>query len=354
MPVVGLSNNECNCHEPAGAIDYQNGVSAEYIDDTEHCVTLNFPLTEIDCESSDIWSLLTRARNKGITNFVASYLQHLNTTMTNKFSGYSDHIGQRPSNFYALNTLKVEDTSVGIFWKPTIYKGVYQHIDQVYLTIDTVGTYTINLINTDEPDVVLHSADIVVTKAGVRKGVNFNYRVNLEDINRPKVYALYYERTSEKPYNTKFSCGCGSDPAWMKRGYMAPYGFKTSDINTLDIDDISRSDYTHGLEVDYSYQCSALSWLCNQGDQFWTETEYGILASKLIAKFSANWLMSAIIGNQPNPYTVISGDLLVSKINTNNEVINDIMPILVQNSNDMTHCYTCKNSGFMKLEKNYF
>jgi|DEB0MinimDraft_4_1074332.scaffolds.fasta_scaffold25200_2 hypothetical protein len=354
IPIVGLSNTECPCHSAAGVVDYQQGTSSEYIDDTEHCVTLNFPLTEIDCESSDIWALLTRARSKGVTNFIASYLQHLNSTMTNKFSGYSDHVGQRPSNFYALNTLTVSDTAVGFYWTPTIYKGVYQHIDKVYLTINTVGTYTVNLINTDEPDVVLHSVDIVVTKAGVRKGVDFNYRVSLEDINRPVVYALYYERTSEKPYNVKFSCGCGSDPAWMKRGYMVPRGFKIDDITALDIDTLFTSDYTHGLEVDYSFQCSALDWLCNQGDEFWTETEYGILAAKLIAKFSANWLMSAILGNQPNPYTVINSDYMLSKIESNTEVINDIMPILVQNSNDMTHCYTCKNSGFMKLEKNYF
>jgi len=98
-----------------------------------------------------------------------------------------------------------------------------------------------NLINTDEPDVVLHSVDIVVTKAGVRKGVDFNYRVSLEDINRPVVYALYYERTSEKPYNVKFSCGCGSDPAWVtiRTSSQCPL-FAPSTVPEVKMDWISR------------------------------------------------------------------------------------------------------------------
>ena len=351
--VIGLSEKDCPCYEskPSRFTSANKTKSNQYIDDTQHCISLLYPTSDAGCKDNNIWDRLKTARKKGVDIFIENYLVAIGSEMTDAFTGLNGTIGEQPRKFGVLTTVNTSKTIVGIHIDPNKYKGLYIYIPNISLTLDTTGSYVVNLVNADDTATVLKKVTVSAV-AGTTVTAVFDYALPLSDRGNEQKYLLYYDRSTAKPYNHKYNCNCSNKaaPDWNRHEYFYAKGFEfkvIGDITTLN----PSSNYSFGLEVEYNLQCSAMDWLCEMHDSFWRHTQYGILAAKIIAKTSANWLMNDILNAvQPNPYSILKEEAIREQMQMNNMLIKDYMPILVSNSDRQLDCYTCRNAPIMRLD----
>lgn len=336
--VIGLSSRDCDClpSKPADFATENASYSGYYVDNSEWSFPLNDDIFS-DCANSNIWQILKDARDEAILDLNAHLLQDISKYQTPRFGNISTTIGEQ--NKYRTNINSLSKDYLGVKITPRHPRGNVLTIRAIGLAIAESNTYTISLVNEDgtvlQSTTVVGGSNTVTTKA-----VTWKYRFT-------KYESLYivYDRLSGFPINSQLYCPTcdGSRPYYTRQ--LDVRGFQSDGYTNAELVVGSTNALSHGLFLDFTYQCDYLEWLCDMYSDYWTTTSFGRLYAKLFQLYASLKLNNKIIkANNINYYTLVKGDDIIAKNQEIMTVLNETVPELAaQLPDDFVDCFSCRN-----------
>ena len=109
-----------------------------------------------------------------------------------------------------------------------------------------------------------------------------------------------------------------------------------------------RKAATYGLRIFANIECDGTTFLCDDHLEF-DKPDYGIVIAKAIQLLSINKLLHSILSSSRiNLFTRSNPDMLIEKIDVNNQLIKDRIEWIAQNLPDtLTDCYNCRRNQIM-------
>lgn len=338
LPLVGLSRKECNCiNNDDRPTDWNESESGYYLDDIGDGLQLSITGSASDCGQGKIWYLLDRARKEGALELIDLLTLQSLSMKANGFQGYPLSFGDTHKHTaYYFPTSPV----VGVEVIPNPKKGGYLKINQIGLFLNTSITITLNIFNSNNLTIPIHSIPVTTT-AGSTTYVNTNYSLPTIDQHGKniKYYFSYNLPTGVLPSNFPTFCGCGSEKrGWMEHAILYK-GFSVPSMLNLYNSDANMSE-AMGIVIYGEMVCEPLSFLC--------EMSNGSVGANIIAKtlqlLQVNKLAQFLLESTDlTRANLLSKETLINKIEINNKkaeaFLKNISTILPATSD----CFGCHN-----------
>ena len=342
--VIGLSRRDCNClpAKPENFDTDNASYSGYYVDNDEWSFPLNDDIF-LNCESSNIWQILKDCRDEAIIDLNAHLLTDISKYQTERFGNISATIGEHQK--YRTNINSLSNDYLGLRITPYNPRGTVFTVRKIGLAIAEAGTYNVKLVNED--GTVLFNQDVsggsnTITEVSVTWKHRFTKKETL--------YILY-DRADGFPINSQLWCPTcnGKKPYYTQT--IKVEGFQSDGITNADLVQGSSNHLSHGLFIDFTYQCDYLEWLCDMYQDYWTSTSFGRLYAKLFQLYASMKINNKIIKtNNINYYTLVKGDDIIAKNAEIVEVLNETVPELAAKlPDDFVDCFTCRNRHNMQI-----
>lgn len=249
--LVGLAPNSISCFVDPEPAAFDTSDSGYYIVDAE------FGLQIIEACEVEGWTILTRAREKGILQFKTDLSAALRTRYGSAISPFSGLIGK----VEGATPLSVTKARAGLRIRiRRMVKGGKVILKKAYLGVDTTATYDLKVTSNDplftEPAEVELSATANQYGSGTTLGL---IELPMWSATCPDSYLEYYisyPLAGAAPLNNKLTC-CGNSQRWAE--HLDVSGFN-SDSDTPTTGNFSSSAY--GLALDAYLSCGELDWVC--------------------------------------------------------------------------------------------
>lgn len=355
--VVGLSSNDCACFETDRPADYNDSLSGYYLDNPEYGFPLQIPQSIQACSTTDVWSVMARARTMGIQQFVTELGANiLGGPFNRKVQPFNDWIGK---NTHSLN-LTNASTWAGIKICPKIFRGTIGKAYQVELYVngrsgDTIALnfYTEAALTTGTP-----SGTVNVTMSG-NKGVatlsgEFVHDFMNDYSQRSPLYVLYQPGAGYPRNNTIKCATCGGKDKWDK--YFAISGVTGTSLT--EIRDMalregsdcllnSPSTYAYGIRINMGASCGN-DWLCQNFD--YENDTWARVMAEAISLYGIKALAGIILQEPgPNKYTQITREEVAFHRDRVGTLLSQRMPWLAQNlPPNATDCFECAEKVMVK------
>lgn len=348
--VVGLSADDCACFEADRPADFNESLSGYYLDSEEYGIPLQIPASIQACSTTDVWSVLDRARSAGITQFVTELgASLLSGPYNKKVSPFNDWIGR---NSHSMN-LSGFSTWTGIKICPKIFRGVIGKTHQLELYVSGRSGDTIAVNFYDEA--ALTSGTPIGTVNVVMSGTKGVATISSEIIHdfmtdysqRSPLWILYQPGAGYPRNNTSKCATCGSKDKWEK--YFSISGVTASSL--ADIRDLplktdsdcelnTTSAYSYGLRLNMGVSCGN-SWLCQNFD--YDNDDWARVMAEAICLFGIKALVGIILKEPgPNKYTQITREELAYHRDRVGKLLEIRMPWLADNMPvTASDCFEC-------------
>lgn len=348
--VVGLSANDCACFETDRPEDFNTSASGYYLDSEEYGFPLQIPASIQACSTTDVWSVLDRARSAGITQFVTDLgAGLLSGPYKKKVEPFNDWIGK---NSHSMN-LAGFSTYVGIKICPKIFRGTIGKVHQLELYLSgrsgdtiTVGFYDEDALTSGTP---LATAAVVMsgTKGVVNLTSEFVHDFMTDYSSRSPLWILY-QPGAGLPRNNTIKCAtCGSKDKYETYFSISGVtGASLTDVRDLalkmnsDCELNSPSAYSYGLRLNMGVSCGN-SWLCQNFD--YDNDDWARVMAECICLYGIKSLIGIILKDpSPNKYTMITREEIALHRERVGTLLGQRMPWLAQNMpSTATDCFTC-------------
>lgn len=251
--IVGLSANSISCFVDAKPEGFSTSDSGYYIIDPE------FGLNIAEACEIEGWSLLERARARGILQFKTDLSAALRTRFGTAISPFAGLIGQLKNT----GTKSAANDRAGLRLRVLRQvKGGKIVLKKAHIGVNTTGNYAVSVTSNDplftEPTPVNVAATANTWGAGTDLGL---IELPMWSASCPETYLEYFisfPLAGALPLDNKISCGCGSTKEGWKQQIDAS-GFN-SDSDTPLTGAFSGAAY--GLVLDVYFGCGELDWLC--------------------------------------------------------------------------------------------
>lgn len=352
--IIGLTPSECECIDfPDNWESINASVTGEYIDDIELGIPLNIPTSPTKCGPGSLVDILQKARESAIKDFVMHYSLALKKNQVRSFDTYYDEFGEWKNN--TVMSYMSNDWAGMMINPGSIYKGASICITAGSLSIEggEDKVFNVHVIKMDDPTKVLHT--ITVEGGGVKSPfIGDDIVLPLSDGKGNKChYALIYDRQGCKPYDIKFDCGCsGKRPVWQSMDYFTVNGVETPRLEDLPYTQVT-SQHSNGLIVCFTMKCDGLSWLCDTDKDFWCNTDFGRVATKVIQILANIKLIAALCRpGQVNFTTIQDGEKLQNRLEWLQSKFDVLIPFLAdRNPSDASHCFICDPHLGFKIQE---
>lgn len=341
--VVGLSNNDCPCFETGRPEGYNTSLSGYYLDDPEFGFPIKIPSKLQDCDGTNLWDILDRARDAGITQFLTDFGAHMLDGYKRKAEPFNDWIGKQKGS---LNLPASQlDTLVGLKINPIIFRGTIGKIFKLELHITGRNGDTIEVGIYDEAAMESGTPiEIVEIEIANNKGT-FEFDETyihdfMDDYSQKKILWLLYEPGAGLPRNNTIKCNCANPEPW--KNFMTVRGVKGADTEEI-LDTDSYSGYTYGLRINMAVSCGS-TWMCQNFD--YENNDWARVMAECLMLYQVKKLAGIILGDpHPAKYTMATGPEQIAFYRDRaNTLLRERMPWLAKHVPSVaTDCFTCKN-----------
>lgn len=249
--LVGLAAEAPSCFvdpEPEG---FATSDSGYFIIDSE------FGLRIIEACEIEGWTVLERARNKGILQFKTGLSAALRTRYGSAISPFSGLIGK----IEGTTPRAASNARVGLRIRVRrMVKGGKIVLKKAFLGLDTSGNYAVSVTSNDplftEPTPVTVAAVANTYGSGTSLGL---IELPMWSASCPETYLEYFVSiplSGAMPLNNKLTC-CGNSQGWAQHLDVA--GFNT-DSDTPTTGNFTSAAF--GMVLDAYLSCGELDWLC--------------------------------------------------------------------------------------------
>lgn len=339
--VVGLSNNECACFEEGRPEDYNTSLSGYFIDDPEYGFPLRIPQNIVDCEGNDLWVIMARAREAGITQFLTDFGANIMAgNYKRKAEPFNDWIGKQKGNM----NLSGVSTLAGLKINPYIFRGTIGKIFKLELYIANRNGETIEIGFYDDEGMIDGSpiatteVDIINGKGSITLDETFIHDF-MDDYSQKKRLWILYEPGVGKPRNNTIRCGtCGSKDPWQQ--FLTVQGVTGTDTASI-YDGTTSSQYSYGLRINMALSCGN-SWLCQNWD--FDNDNWARVMAECLVLYHIKKLAGIILQDPtPNKYTQLATREEIAYYRDRaNKLLGERMPWLASNVPSVaTDCFTC-------------
>ncbi len=356
--VVGLSSNDCACFETDRPAGYNTSLSGYYIDDPEYGFPLKIPQSIQECGVSDMWGIIERARDAGITQFVTDLgAGILSGPFMRKVAPFNGWIGKDAHNM----NLSGFGAVVGIKICPKIFMGTIAKTYQMelYIAGRNGDTITVSFYNTAglTSGTALGTAAMVISNS---KGVLTLPTEIVHDFmndysQREPLYILYSPGVGTPRNNTIRCATCGGKDPWQK--YFDISGVTGADLAAIrDLPLATNSDcalstssgYSYGIRVNMGVSCGH-TWLCQNFD--YDNDVWARVMAECIALYGIKKLAGIILNEPgPNKYTQLNREEVAFHRDRAGKQLEQRMPWLCENVPDTaTDCFEC-NERISRVE----
>lgn len=352
--IIGLSQSDCAClGVESKPVDWNTSLSGLFIDDIEMGVPLIMPTSSLDCGETSIWTLLEKARDEALNEFLTNYLIMLPKYQARKQNDYKFEFGSLKKVNKVLGLTK---QYAGVYIKSIKqHRGSVLRVNNICLYVDSASAIDVEIYQVNDDYLELMHTETVNTTSNRNTCQAVSYSGNAY-IDLPLVnnygesieYFIMYDRTGIQPWNVQYHCGCSSTkPQWMQEVYAG--AIEVDDITTSRDASLNRS-YTYGLKLDTELRCDPTSFMCNDldfGSDGWSRA-----MAKTIQLFAQRKLVQYLIDSpRLNRFTILNTDSLFKKRSDINGEIEYRMEYLsARYPYTKSDCFICKDAGeFQKL-----
>lgn len=342
--IIGFTENDCPCFDqkPEG---WNESLSGFYIDDMEYGIPLQSVSASSDCGEGSVWSLMERARQKAIRNFLTDFTVAMEATNTKAFQGFNGPFANHKESFN--RTMTGLDQFAGVRYVPIRYKGVQMTIREICVYFDNSNPVDVELYSSEDSAVI--EAWTITPVAGRKTCFTLPNAVTLplSKNGQPIEYYFVYDSTGNKPKNIKYTCGCGAGQNPTLYNYLDGYGFSINDMNDLQ-DVTEKSQYVNGIQPVGTISCDSTSWLCDNWD-YWSDPFARVMANT-IQWYAITILAGSILNSgRINFYTLLHKESLLGRISSLRKKIGENMTYLVANiPKGASDCMRCDHSRYQK------
>lgn len=353
--IIGLSRTECSCFDTGKPEGFNTSNSGLYLDELQ---PLNQVADLTDCSNTDVWTVLSRAREQAINTFIADssalMLRYYNASR----QAWQGQIGESVGR----DTLTIATTYAGVRIKCASIKSGKLKIRNIRTLFANTGTVTLTIYD-NLNRTVCDPISLDTTANALKANAQTSLELPLQQSDNPETeYFLVFEVGSNQVKNNKISCGCGSWKAkWSSEnpyyltGNAAPSsygwgnwimvsGWKGDTLTDFDNVTTGATQYMNGLALDISVYCDVTEVLCRDSIAFTGEDPLALSIAYAIwykaGEFTIGRLLNTTILTRAN---VINRDLLPDLAQEWQAKYNEHIHYIVQNAPiQHTGCLACK------------
>jgi hypothetical protein len=344
--VIPLSRTECECSEDNRPVDYNEGQSNFYLDELE-----GFPFETIksiaDCETGNLWDLMTKARENATKSFVSDLLSCMQTNLQPKRPNYSGMLGQSAFN----TTLSLTETYVGQRIKPYRVVGGKMSIKKIGLILNTnvavqVRVYSNENMTTPIAAYTINAVANTVSNATLTPALELPlWSDNINDLE----YYFIYTLSGFQPKNNSHGCvPCGTgekNPKW--KNWVDVKGIKG---NSTNYEAFAGHNELHGMILTADINCDANRFICSDEYPLNFATDgYAMKIAETIRYRAGALLIDDVLSSgQINRYTMMDREALYGKRNYYRKKSEDNIAWLCSNTPYINNdCFTCKKPNLV-------
>jgi hypothetical protein len=340
--LVGLSSTSPKCFTDAEPEGYDTSDSGYYVNDPDYGIPI------IEACRFDGWGILSRSLELAIRDFKTDLAASLLTTHEKKQMGFQGTIGQIKNS--GTESINLNKTHIGNVIKTGNFRGLNLVVRNVFLGLDTTGTYTLK-INSNDPDFPEITRSIQSTAGTFRKNAVTAFTLPLNsvyDLSGPYSDGLEYyltiERGSAKPLQSNISC-CGQGRPWER--WFTVQGLKATDELGANADE---SSTTCGLVLDCYLQCEELGWICDLTSMNGYDVR-SVIARTIQFRAGAYAIAQLIDDDVVNLCTVYNLQQLQERRNFLNKRYGENIAWIAANVPvGASDCYTCKQENTISIK----
>lgn len=313
--IIKLSRTDCNCFDADKPLDYNEGKSDIYLHELEG-LNLDVLNQSSNCESGNIWELMSRARENATKQFKADLLGCIGSNYTNKRQNYSGLVGSTAFNA----TINYVQNKAGIVLKPYNIVGGHMNIKRIGLMFNTTSPLTISVFSNEDMinPIAIYN---VTSNANILEFVNLSTPLKLplwpSTLNTNIEYYFVYDLMgSYLPKNNKNCGGCGQTDA--NRPYASWLNVKgIVGYNTTPYNQFQNTAELNGLVIDAEFNCDSSRLICSEDQPLNFEGDGRAMQIAYAIRFKAGHLLLDSILSSPNinRYTMMDRESLYGKRN---------------------------------------
>ena len=366
--VIGLSDTNCNCWDSDKPVDFATlnaSNSGLYLSQPD-TIPVKITNTAADCEQGGVWDMLVTARDRGIKDVVAMFIELVQARLAETRTTFQDYVGTSSKNSFVIPSFDYQ----GIYFRPYYIKGGALVIDKVQLALTNITApvdVDVFVYRGSDLTTSLGSTTVTLTTAGDFYEASFSTPVAIDlstirDDEDEKIFVVYELPSGARVVNNETEIGCGTCGGYAARLKRNPQLEWNCEINGFESDSIANlntirraSSYARGLRVNASFYCDWWSWLCDVATNLNTivqvggqKANLGMQLADAIQAASVARLAEAI-KNSPNinRYGIVMDDKYwYSTINRNKRNAAQWIAFIADKlPHDVTDCLKCLDNG---------
>lgn len=256
--VIGLSDTECDCWENTSGVDYTTSDSGLFITDL---IDINDLSVLKDCNSQEIWQLLAKVRDFGLSKFNSNMDRIVAKNFKSAVSNCTFRNRMYQTSYQSTN----HTGSYG--WKGVEItshnqKGSIARIEKIVSYFKEAGVTTVYLYSNADLTTPIKSIDLTTIDGKVINNIDDI----VLDLYRPcdtcddLKYYFIYEALLDNNDNKCF-CGCSGGKCYKK--FVDFKGVYFTDLAQFQAGEIEKTDnYCNGLEFYIDFECDYKRELC--------------------------------------------------------------------------------------------
>ena len=341
IELVGLSDNDCNCHEDDRPSGYNTSESGYYLTDLEDGVqVLDSILAASDCGTGSIWDTMAKARSLAILDFETDLFAAIYKNHAARFATYSGDIGQRKFSSYLSGK---DGQFTGIRVQSRMWRGTKLTISHIAINTDFSGDIAVSIYSSNDFTTPLNTYTITgIANSWVNYELPTPVTYDLWDESCDELeYYIVYDSSAIKPANNKFTC-CGRRLNWLQ--YADLNGISTNDLEQI----TTATNQAMGLSLTGSLICDGGEWLCNL-DELGDYNAKSVIAKTIQFKGAVKLISAILDSGNVNYYTLLNREALYGKRNHFNKRYYENINWIAENiPSYVTDCYKCSDKRIKK------
>jgi hypothetical protein len=371
--IIGLSRTECQCFDNNKPVDYNTSESGYYLDEIEG-LNLDMLSAIADCETGNLWELMSWSRDESIKGFKTDLLNAIMMRTKLKRVPYRGVIGDQSQS----KAIDVNGDYAGLRMFCADMLSGRMRVKRIGTYFTSGGTVNLQVYN-NEDDLPLY------TNSFVTQGMKLTWHTLATPIELPmstetftncEYWFLAVNNPLNKPRDNKYTCSCGSAPSYSARiwntslmnwNYISDVRYQwlnyvmitgtEGDITSVDErlswGTINRN---YGIFLDVDFDCKVEETLCKGQINYDSNPLAQVMAVAVRYKAGQLLIEKILSTGILNRYTMSDRERLLNKKSTYQKEYNDRITYLAEqiakpeNINAISDCFSCYDeSGFAKV-----
>jgi len=354
--IIGLYRGNCECFDPKGdyTLDYNTSLSDLYLNELH---PINNLLGLENCENSDVWALMDRARTRAIINFVTDASSMLSQEYKLAYQPYSGVIGRiQHKKDRAINT-----TYAGVVLRCNPINSGYLTLSSIGALFNFTGNITVSIYNNLDDSNFIGSYTLNTVEDTFTNNIVEELELPLySEYTDYLEYYFIYTVGANQPRNNDLSCNCGSFKPYYNlhkpyytmqkpkeygwANYVMVGGVDTDNLDFMSDTPASVGTYMNGLTLGVDFRCKVGETLCKDALDFVGDPVAGSIAHAIWYKAGCLLADMLMTTGEINRQTMINREQLGEYYTEWLEKYNEKLDYIARNIDmSKSDCFTCRD-----------